>query len=85
MTVLITVDPDPPKAGEDLKICYPDPGTPSITLDIDWTPAGLHPPTVTISFPPGCATISVPATATEIEIVDPTGGSDPYTSAVTPA
>lgn len=84
MTQLITVNPDPPKAGNDLEICYQGTGLSQITLDIDWTPSGLSPTSVTISFPPGCATIAVPATATEIEITDPTGGSEAYASNVSP-
>jgi hypothetical protein len=75
----ITFDPDPPRRGKALKICYT--GALPATLDISWDPAGV-PTKCTCPSPGGCVTITVPANASSVIVHDPSGAAADKTSVV---
>ena len=81
----ITVNPDPPRHGQDMEVTYtPTPDHPPfVDLKVTWTPSGeweivrVHlaggPVTVVLPIPPG---------ATAVEIVDLSGWSAAYASSI---
>lgn len=66
----ISVDPDPPEAGESLQICYDFSGTglESTTLTVTFDPGGSENLLVTPHAP--CQTITVPSNAEVYNITD---------------
>ncbi|MGB0890296.1 MAG: hypothetical protein ACPGWS_08435 [Solirubrobacterales bacterium] len=72
---LITIDPDPPVAGQKVKVCYDFPsGVTEVKLEIEWSPTG-ETETLTIAADDNCGKIEVPAWATGMLIVDTSGAS----------
>jgi hypothetical protein len=66
---VITINPDPPTQGQQCTIHYT--GTPGTRLDLEWSPTGLQPTTVTVDSN-GNATITIPDSAVTLKITDPT-------------
>lgn len=87
---LISVDPDPLKAGKAGKVCYDFSGAPeelsSVTLQITWDPSGYVQSVVCTRTEP-CQPIAggVPKTAEGVTIVDQTGPSADYQGTVSPS
>lgn len=77
----IWIEPDPPIAGQNLRVGYT--GELPVTLEIKLVPAG-DPEEVTItSAPPGWAEFTVPAGASSILIHDPTEAAKDLARVVT--
>lgn len=73
---LISISPDPPVAGQPLKICFAfSKGDPSpIDLNVEFTTSnGVTSQIVQVSESQPCATITVPSDGFGITITDPTG------------
>ncbi len=75
---VISIDPLPPVHGRPATISYT--GKVGTVLHLDWNPAGT-PTSVTIGRD-GKAVLTVPANATSLVIVDPTGGASPLSTPV---
>ncbi len=81
----ITLDPDPPVQGQDVKICYAfsGSGVTSTTLRVTFYPGGGSKDySVTDSNP--CVTVKVPDTATSILVEDLDGPSPDKNAPVVP-
>ena len=82
---LISVDPDPPKRGQPVTICYAfregDPDPALLTVEID-VPGGVNSQSIELTKDEPCETITVPADATGILITDPHGPSAEYGSTI---
>lgn len=77
---LITCNPDPPKRGQDVSICFNfRPGDPSpVTLRVEFsTPAGTKSQTIQASNEAPCDLVAVPSDATDMLVVDESGTSGP--------
>ena len=85
-TQRITLEPDPPVAGQALKVCYDFAGSgiTETTLRIEYDPSrGTSDEEVSISDP--CVTVTVPSGATAIAVTDIDGPSVPKTAPVVPS
>lgn len=75
---LISVNPDPPKAGQPVTICYDfregDPDPALLTVEID-VPGGTNSQSIELTKAEPCETIAIPAGATGLLITDPYGPS----------
>lgn len=75
---LISVDPDPPKRGQQVTICYAfregDPSPAPLQVDFD-VPGGVNSQSIEVSKAEPCETITVPADAIGILITDLYGPS----------
>lgn len=76
---VITINPDPPVAGQPLEICYTfNDEIQSVTLLVQFTNSPPPPTSMTVVLTPGdrCKTIPVPATAVGFAIEDQDGGAN---------
>lgn len=75
---LISCTPDPPVAGQDVKICFKfrsgDPSPINLTVEFT-TPNGVTSQIVQVSESQPCGTVAVPVGATGMTVTDPTGTS----------
>lgn len=85
-TQRITLDPDPPKQGSQVTICYDfdGSGVESTTLRVTFSPSGVA-TSCPVSKKAPCATVTVPSDATSITVEDEDGPSPDKIAPVTPA
>ena len=73
-----TIDPDPPQAGQPVKICYEFTGTPltETEIKIDWRPDTIPDESHAVTPADPCVTVTVPAGASGGFLIDTKGYSD---------
>lgn len=90
MAQRFSINPDPPTQGQQATVCYDFAGLTdtSVQVTLDWYPDPDSAEVIQRPDPPatkGCVTITVPGNAETLILTDPSGGSEDFSTSVTPA
>lgn len=69
----MTMDPTDPIQGGTAKLCYVDPPTGGVDVEIIWTPSSLGTQTCNLTPAEPCCTIQIPGTAEQYQCEDQSG------------